>query len=86
MSGRISIRFVDFAPFSSALDCVLLRFGEVVSGAKLVRLAKFVLTASSGQTPAQMLAGPVRQGQRSRQSRIMIIGLEQGDGPTGEPR
>jgi hypothetical protein len=36
MSGRILVGLVDFAAFSFRFDC-LLRFDEVVSGAKLVR-------------------------------------------------
>jgi hypothetical protein len=37
MSGGISISFVDFAVVSFAFDRILLRFVQVVSGAKLVR-------------------------------------------------
>jgi hypothetical protein len=37
MSDGISISFVDFAAFSSEIDRCLLRFDEIVSGARLVR-------------------------------------------------
>jgi hypothetical protein len=83
MSGGISISFVDFAVVSFAFDRILLRFVQVVSGAKLVRFIwrsitrGFVLKNSASGSTDNPWFIEVRLGPKSRrQVRMMRVHFE----------